>query len=181
MTIVIYILGAIVSLLVLVLIVALFVKKNYSLQRQITINRPKQEVFDFVKLTQNAMGYNKWFMTDPNHHKELHGTDGTPGFVYVWDSDVKQAGKGEQEIKSIIDGSLIKHEIRFIKPFEGKADATMETKDDGNGQTIVVWAFSSGMKYPMNIMLLLMDFEKVLGKDLEESLQNLKTLLEKNA
>lgn len=179
MNIVIYILGIIGGLFALVLIVAVFVKKNYSLQRQIVVNKSRQEVFDFVKLTQNAMRYNKWFMTDPNHRKELRGTDGTAGFVYAWDSDNKQAGKGEQEIKSIVDGQCIDHEIRFIKPFEGKADATMQTQDAGNGQTIVVWAFSSAMKYPMNIMLLFMDFEKMLGKDMEVSLFNLKNVLEK--
>ncbi|MFT3795291.1 SRPBCC family protein [Flavobacterium sp.] len=179
MEIVIYILGTVGGLIALVLIVAMFVKKNYSLQRQIAINKSRQEVFDFVKHTQNAMRYNKWFMTDPNHRKELRGTDGTVGFVYAWDSDNKQVGKGEQEIKSMVEGQRIEHEIRFIKPFEGKADAWMETKEDGNGTTVVVWGFSSGMKYPMNIMLLFMDFEKMLGKDMETSLSNLKNVLEK--
>lgn len=179
MTVVIYLLVIIGGLIALVLIVAMFVRKNYSLQRQIVIDKSRQEVFDFVKLTQNAMRYNKWFMTDPRHRKELRGNDGTAGFVYAWDSDNKQAGKGEQEIKSVVDGQRIDHEIRFIKPFEGKADASMETQDASNGSTVVTWAFSSGMKYPMNIILLFMDFEKMLGKDMEQSLENLKTVLEK--
>jgi len=36
------------------------------------------------------------------------------------------------------------------------------------------------MKYPMNSMLLFMNMDNLLGKDMETSLQNLKTLLEKN-
>jgi len=35
------------------------------------------------------------------------------------------------------------------------------------------------MKYPMNIMLLFMDIPGMLGKDLETSLTNLKSVLEK--
>jgi hypothetical protein len=36
------------------------------------------------------------------------------------------------------------------------------------------------MKYPMNGMLLFMNMDKLLGKDLETSLTNLKHILEKN-
>jgi hypothetical protein len=35
------------------------------------------------------------------------------------------------------------------------------------------------MKYPMNIMLLFINFEKILGKDLEITLRNLKDIQEK--
>jgi hypothetical protein len=35
------------------------------------------------------------------------------------------------------------------------------------------------MKYPMNVMMLLFNFEKMLGKDMDESLAMLKTNLEK--
>ena len=31
------------------LVIALFVKREYSIERTITINKPKQEVFDYVK------------------------------------------------------------------------------------------------------------------------------------
>jgi uncharacterized protein YndB with AHSA1/START domain len=176
---VIYILSGVIGLIALVLIVALFVKKAYVIKRKVGINKPKQEVFDYVKYIGNSEHYSKWVMLDPNSRRERIGTDGTVGFVYKWDSDIKNVGKGEQEIVGMVDGERIDHEIRFEKPFEGRADATMRTEADGNGSTIVVWAFSSAMKYPMNIMMLFMDFEKMLGNDMEESLGNLKRQLEK--
>jgi uncharacterized protein YndB with AHSA1/START domain len=179
MGIVIYILAGIIGLIVLVLIVALFVPKSYVIERRIAINKPRQEVFDYIKYIKNSEYYSKWVMLDPNSRRERRGTDGTVGFVYAWDSDMKNVGKGEQEIVGIVEGERIDHEIRFIKPFEGKADATMSVKDDGGGTTVVVWTFSSGMKYPMNIMLLFMNFEKMLGAEMQESLDNLKAVLEK--
>jgi len=36
------------------------------------------------------------------------------------------------------------------------------------------------MKYPMNLMFLFMDFDKMLGDDLQTGLDNLKTVLEKS-
>jgi hypothetical protein len=101
------------------------------------------------------------------------------GFVYAWDSDVKQVGQGEQEIKNLMADERVELEVRFVKPFEGRADSIITFQSVSPDQTNVTWAFQSGMKYPMNIMLLFINFEKILGKDLEITLQNLKDVQEK--
>ena len=67
-------------LIALLLIVALFSKKEYTLEREITINKPKQEVFDYVKLLKNQDHYSKWVMMDPNMKKDFKGTDGNSWF-----------------------------------------------------------------------------------------------------
>jgi hypothetical protein len=165
------------ALIVLLLVIALFSKKGYSIQRDIVINRPKQEVFDYIKLLKNQDHFSKWVMTDPNMKKVFTGTDGTVGFVYAWEGN-KKAGKGEQEIMKIAEGERLDVEVRFIKPFEGIAQTPFITTAVGN-QTKLTWGMTSSMKYPMNIMLLFLSMEKMLGKDLEISLTNLKTILER--
>jgi hypothetical protein len=177
------IVAVILAIVVVVLITAIFTKKDYALVRQTTINKPNTEVFDYVKMLKNSDHFNKWTMADPNMKKTFTGKDGTLGFVYAWDSE--QAGKGEQEITGIAPSDSAKegridYEIRFIKPFEGKADTYIATVPLSPNQTKVEWAFSSKMAYPMNIMLLFMDMEDFLGKDLDVSLLNLKNQLEKN-
>ena len=81
------------------LIIALFVRKEYAVERELTISKPQQEVFNYVKYLKNQDNYSKWVMTDPAMKKDFKGIDGTSGFVYAWDSKIKKAGKGEQEIK----------------------------------------------------------------------------------
>ena len=49
----------------------------------------------------------------------------------------------------------------------------------GDDTTTVKWSFDSRMSYPMNMMLLFINMDKMLGKDMEESLGNLKRVLEK--
>ena len=88
-------------LIAIPLIVALFVKKDYAVEREITINKPKQEVFDYVKLLKNQDNYSIWATMDPNMKKTYRGTDGTVGFVSAWESKVDSVGVGEQEIKKI--------------------------------------------------------------------------------
>jgi hypothetical protein len=164
----------------IVLIVALFVKKDYSVEREITINKPGQEVFNYVKYLKNQNKYSKWATMDPNMKTEFTGADGTVGFISAWDSNEKNVGKGEQEIKKISEGERIDYEIRFIKPFAAVADAYMITESLSSGnQTIVKWGFKSKMIYPMNIMLLCVDMNKMIGDDLDTGLANLKSILEK--
>ena len=167
------------SIVGIVLITALFVKKEYTIEREIAISQPKQVVFDYIKIVRNSENYSKWVMTDPNMKKEFRGTDGTIGFVYAWDSENKNVGKGEQTISNIVEGERIVYDLRFIKPFEGIATAYMNTDSISENETKVKWGFNSSMPYPMNAMLLFMNMEEMLGKDLEIGLANLKTILEK--
>ncbi len=164
------------ALITLLLIVALFVKKEYTIEREITINKPRTEVFNYVKHLKNQDNYSKWVMQDPEMKKEFRGTDGTVG-VYAWDSNKKNAGKGEQEIKGIKEGERVDVEVRFQRPFQGIATAPIITEGMSVNQTKVKWAMKGESKYPLNFMNLFMD--NMLGKDLEESLTNLKTILEK--
>lgn len=171
-----------VSLLVIVavpLIVALFVKKEYAVEREIIISKPKQEVFDYVKYLKNQDNYSVWSKMDPDMQKAFVGTDATVGFISKWNSNKEDVGVGEQEIIKIKEGEQIDFELRFIEPFEAKDYAYMKTLPVTDAETKVKWGFNGKMNYPMNCMLLFMDMEEMLGGDLEKGLINLKAVLEK--
>ena len=165
-------------LIALPLVIALFTAKEYAVEREIVINKPKPVVFDYVKYLRNQDNYSKWATMDPDMKKEYRGTDGTVGFVSAWDSDDPDVGKGEQEIKAIADGERIDFELRFIEPFESTEPAYMITESAGDNQTKVKWGFSGHMAYPMNMMLWFMDMEQMIGDDLQTGLVNLKSVLE---
>ncbi len=161
------------------LVVALFVKKDYVVEREIIINKPKAEVFEYIKFLKNQDNYSKWNMMDPDMKKTYQGTDGTIGFISAWESKMENVGAGEQEIVNMIDGERIDTKLRFKVPFESQNDAYMITEDMSNNQTKVKWGFKGAFPYPFNLMGLFMDMEKAVGGDLEVGLQNLKNLLEK--
>ena len=173
------ILIVIVGIVALALITALFVKNDYAVEREITINKPKMEVFDYVKFLKNQDNYSVWAMMDPNMTKTYTGTDGTVGFVSVWDSKNKNVGKGEQEIKKITEGERLDFELRFEKPFKATDYAYMVTESIEETQTKIKWGFTGRMPYPMNLMLLCMNMDKMLGDQLQTGLDNLKAVLEK--
>jgi Polyketide cyclase / dehydrase and lipid transport len=177
MKIVVVILISVVSLIALLLIIAFFIKKEYVIEREITINKSSGEVYSYIRFLRNQEHYSKWVMADPYMKKEFSGTDGTTGFVYAWDSENKNVGKGEQEIVKLVEGERVDAEIRFIRPFEGIATTSMTTEAMSPDITRVVWGMQGASKYPMNIMDPFMD--NLLGKDLQSSLNQLKNILEK--
>jgi uncharacterized membrane protein len=165
--------------IVLLLILALFVKKEYAVEREITINKPQKEVFDYIKYLKNQGNFSVWAQKDPNMKKAYKGTDGTVGFIASWQSEDEQVGTGEQEILKITEGERIDTKLRFKVPFEAEDDAYMSTEAISASQTKVKWGFSGAFPYPMNLMGLMMDMDKEVGGDLATGLSNLKNVLEK--
>ena len=169
------------GIIALLLIIALFMKREHYVKREIIINAPLQKVFDYVKLLKNQETFSKWAAADSDRKKEFKGTDGTIGYIYAWSGN-KNAGVGEKEIKNIIEGQRIETEIRFVKPMAATASIIMETEslsapDSKPEQTKVAWSNAGTLKYPINIMIPMM--EKMLPKEMDSSLSTLKNILEK--
>ena len=174
---VITILLVVVGIIALLLIFALFMKKEHYVNREIIINAPWQKVFDFLKLLKNQDQFNKWATADKiNRKEEFKGTDGTVGFIYSWSGD-KSAGQGEKEIMSIVEGKRIETEIRFVKPMRVSASVIFETESLSENQTKVNLINTGTLKYPLNIMIPMA--EKKFPKDMDDSLSTLKNILEK--
>ncbi len=175
MHIIISILLILAGIIALLLIVAVFMKREHFIRRKIVINAPRQKVFDYLRFLKNQDNFNKYAMASPNRKSEFKGTDGTVGYIYSWSGD-KDAGVGEKEIMNIIDGKRIETEIRFVKPMKTSATIIMETESLSDQQTKVTWSNSGTLPYPLNIMIPI--FEKNFGKDMDSSLSTLKNILE---
>jgi hypothetical protein len=164
------------GIIALLLLIAIFMKKEHYVKREIIINAPRQKVFDFVRFLKNEAAFNKHAMADPNRKSGFKGADGTVGYIHSWSGD-KNAGVGEKEIKNIIEGQRVEMEIRFVKPMAATACIIMETESLSDDQTKVSWSNAGVLKYPLNIMIPMM--EKMLPKDMDSSLLTLKGILEK--
>jgi hypothetical protein len=172
------ILFALLGLIAVALIAALFMPKDYSVEREISINQPKDSVFNYVKYLKNQNNFSVWAKTDPAMKKTFSGVDGTVGAISTWESKNENIGIGEQEIKKITEGERIDFELRFKSPFEATEEAYMTTEAISASETKVKWRFNGGIDYPMNLMLPFMGMDEMIGKDLETGLANLKVILE---
>lgn len=151
--------------------------KEMVIEKKVSIDRSVAEVFEFLKETKNQDLFSVWNMKDPNMKKSYSGTDGTAGFIYSWDSTDKSVGAGSQEITRIAPDKMIEYEMRFLRPMKNVASATFLINKVVGESTLVTWTFKSPTKFPMSLFSPI--FKNILGKQLQQSLQNLKALLEK--
>jgi hypothetical protein len=174
MTILYTILIGLAALIVLILALALVLKKSYQITCETTINAPLPDVFNYVKQLKKQDYFNKWVMADPNMQRNFKGTDGTVGFIYAWNGN-NQAGEGELEITQLIDNKSVHTEIRFVRPFKSVGYNQMHTEAINPTTTKVIWSNQGEIKYPLNILLPMVT--KMLGKDMQTSLGNLNAIL----
>ncbi len=161
-------------------VVALFTKNKYTLKREITIDKPVDTVFDFVRYNKNQKLYSVWLSFDPNTKISINGAaDGNPGSVLSFESKNHKTGTGQWEIKKVVPGERIDFELRFLAPFVFTANGYFATARVSENKTRLSWVYNSGMDWPKNFMLLFMDMDKIVGNDLETSLTNIKTIVEK--
>lgn len=175
MNILVSILLVLAGIITLLLIMAVFMKKDHYVKREIIINAPLPKVFDFLKHLKNQDKFNKWAKADPDRNWEYKGTDGTVGFIISWNGN-KDVGEGEKEITNIIEGKRIETQIRFVRPMKTNADVIMETEAISDNQTKVSMSNAGTLSYPMNLMIPIV--EKMFPKDMDISLATLKSILE---
>lgn len=150
-----------------------------KIEKQIEIKRNSKQVFDYLIKTKNQDNFSVWNMADPSMKKKYKGSDGTVGFLYSWDSTMKKVGAGEQKITGIDEGKSIEYEIRFFRPMQNTGKTKFEITGKGKEHSTVTWIFESPSKFPMSLFSPIL--KRMLGKDLEKGLINLKAILEKKS
>lgn len=177
-------LAAVVILVVIVVasiaVLSFVAPTDFRVQREVTINKQRGEIYSYVKYLKNQNEWGPWFKREPTMEQHFRGTDGSVGFVSHWNGKSDDVGEGEQEIKALVENERMDTEVRFKRPVESTANGTMSFEEAGEAQTTVKWALSGSMPRPFNIFMLAMDMDKELGKDLDEGLSSLKTIMEKN-
>ena len=56
--------------------------KEMIIEKNVSINKNINEVFNFLKQTKNQDQFSVWNMKDPGMKKSHSGSDGTKGFIY---------------------------------------------------------------------------------------------------
>ena len=162
---------------VAVVILGIVAPTDMNVEREVVIEKPREVVFNDLRLVKNHDSWSPWMRKDPNIMKQYRGTDGTVGFVQSWSGN-NDVGVGEQEIKNIAEGSRIDYELRFKKPMEDTSAAYLVTEDAGAGRTRVKWGMNGRSPFPRNVFCLLLNIKGKLGRDFDQGLADLKTRLE---
>ncbi len=170
------ILFVVLTLIALFLIAGLFAPKDFHLEREVTIQAPREQVWQYVHTLEGMEKWSPWKDHDPAMKTSIEGTDGTIGAVFSWEGE--EVGSGRQTIRAIQPMDRVEHDLHFIKPFEAKAVSFVTLSDGEAGSTKVKWGYDTRYAYPMNAMMLIMNIDKMMGREFESGLSKLKKLSE---
>ncbi|MEY3585580.1 MAG: hypothetical protein RLZZ243_644 [Bacteroidota bacterium] len=169
----------ILTLVAVFLLIGVFAPKKFKVERSIQISQPKDSVYQYLKFLKNQDQFSVWTRKDPKMKKTDTGQDGIVGFVSAWESKDESVGTGSMELVKLTPGERIDMHLRFKVPFENEDDAYFETSSINAENTRVIWGFEGNTPYPWNALSYLLNFDEMIGKDLEGGLKKLKSVLEK--
>ena len=159
-------------------ILSFFMATSQKVEKSITIKAPAATVFEQLVKLENFNKWSLWNQQDSSVKHTITGTDGTVGATTSWKGAPEISGEGKMEITAIEPNKKITHAINFISPRTNKASSIFLLKETEEG-TLVTWQFNLATPRPWNIFNLFYSMDKEMGKDFEDGLSLLKTLIEK--
>jgi effector-binding domain-containing protein len=169
-----YLLYTVLGAAVLFVLMGLFARHDYHIERSIDIEAPREIVYDQVRYFKNAPNWSPWLYLDPNVKTSIDGTDGEAGAVYKWNGNDK-IGKGSQTIKSVTP-DRIDLGVVFNDFSDSPTYFAFSNKDE---YVHVIWSMDMHVPFPWNALSMLTDMNNsFIGKDFENGLGNLKKYCE---
>ena len=167
----------IVVLIVGVLLFATTKPDTFTVQRSTTIKAPPEKIFAVVNDFRRWPDWSPWEKLDPAMKRTLGGAESGKGATYAWEGKGK-AGAGRMEITLSAPARMVGIQLDFIKPFEGHNVAEFTLTPQGDS-TQVDWVMRGPTPFVSKLMQVFVSLERVIGKDFDEGLANLKRLTEK--
>jgi uncharacterized protein YndB with AHSA1/START domain len=164
-----------------VLILAATKPDTFSVRRAATVKAPPEKIFSLINDFHQWGTWSPWENKDPAMKRSYSGAESGKGAIYAWDGN-KNVGSGRMEILDASQPSKIVIKLDFFKPFEAHntAEFTMLPQDDAsNATTDINWQMHGPAPFMSKVMQVFMNMDRMVGKDFEIGLANLKRLTEK--
>jgi hypothetical protein len=167
---------AIVVLIAAVLILAAARPGSFRVERATSIGAPPDRIFPLINDFKHWGSWSPYEKKDPAMKRTFWGEASGKGAVYEWDGNA-QVGKGRIEIIDTSTPSRLTIKLDMIKPMEGHniVDFTLEPH---GAATKLTWAMRGSYNYTSKLIGLVLNMDKMIGRDFEAGLANLKTLAE---
>jgi hypothetical protein len=150
--------------------------ETFHVERSQTVQAPPDEIFALIEDFRRWDAWSPFEKLDLNVKKTFSGPERGPGAVYTWAGNSK-AGEGRMEILDASPAERVKIKLDFLKPFEGHNTAEFTLAPQGNG-TQVTWAMFGPQSFISKIMSTFVSMDRLLGKEFEAGLSNLKSVVE---
>jgi hypothetical protein len=160
----------------IVLILAAAKPDTFSVRRAATVRAPAEKIFPLINDFHRWGTWSPYENRDPAMKRSYSGPANGVGAVYGWDGN-NNVGAGRMEILDASAPAKIVIKLDFFKPFEGHNTAEFTMLPQGDA-TNVTWVMHGPASFMSKLMQVFMNLDRMIGKDFEIGLANLKRLTE---
>lgn len=160
-----------------VLGLALTQPDSFTVTRTATIKAPPEKIIAYLNDFHQWSAWSPWEKLDPNMKRTFEGPVSGQGAVYGWSGN-DEVGQGRMEIIENAPPSKVGIKLDFIKPFKSTNQTTFTLQPQGDG-TVVTWTMSGPSEFITKLMGVFVSMDKMIGKDFEKGLSQLKAVAEK--
>jgi uncharacterized protein YndB with AHSA1/START domain len=161
----------------IVLILAATKPNTFSVQRATTVKAPPERIFPLINDFHQWGSWSPYENKDPAMKRSYSGAADGKGAVYGWEGN-KNVGSGRMEILDTSEPSKIVIKLDFFTPFEGHNTAEFTMLPQGDAINLT-WLMHGPAPFMSKVMQVFINLDKMIGKDFEIGLANLKRLTEK--
>jgi hypothetical protein len=148
---------------------------TFRVQRSASIKAPPEKLHGLINDMKVFNTWNPYNLKDPNVRGEYQGPQAGPGAVYHFAGN-KEVGKGSIAIVDTAP-SKVTMKLDMIEPFEGHNIVEFLLAPKGDS-TEVTWAMHGPSPYLGKLIGLFMNMDRMIGRDFEAGLANLKARAE---
>ncbi|MBS1962049.1 MAG: SRPBCC family protein [Bdellovibrionales bacterium] len=149
---------------------------HFRYERSGVIEAPAEKIYAYISDFHRGNEWSPYMQKDPSMKLAYSGTDGQPGAKLEFDGN-KDTGSGTLEILRTVPNREVDIRLTMTKPFHAENLIEYRLVPEGTG-TRFSWAMSGDGGLPGKIMALLIDCEKMVTKDFETGIANLKRVVE---
>jgi uncharacterized protein YndB with AHSA1/START domain len=177
--------GSVLFYLVLLLAVALAAlilvasrkPDTFRIARSIRIDAPASAIYPHIASMQAFTRWSPWQAKDPAMTQSFGPVAEGLGASMDWSGNSK-VGQGRMEVTAVEPPSRIAYKLNFLKPMRAENMAEFTLKEAG-GATDVTWAMTGASPFTSKVFDTLMNMDRMVGRDFEEGLANLKAISER--
>lgn len=167
------------ALVAVILLLAMTKPSSFRVERRGTIQAPPEKIFPLLNDFHNWGKWSPWEKLDPNMTREFGGPENGVGSSYGWKGNSK-AGEGRMEITESRSPSRVGLDLNFIKPFKANNKTEFDLTS-GNNSTDLLWSMHGPSTFATKVMMVFTSMDKMIGKDFEQGIANLKRVAEQGA
>lgn len=149
---------------------------EFKIIRSANISEPPDRIFPHVNDFQKWEAWSPWAKMDPACQNTFAGSPAGTGAIFSWAGN-KKVGEGRMTITASRPSDWIRIHLEFFKPFKATNTAEFTFQSAGN-QTTVTWSMFGKNNFPGKLFGLIMNCDKLVGRDFEKGLAAMKSLTE---